>query len=37
MEENSDEKIKGGGILPLTLFVVGVTVLLILIKLFIVK
>ena len=36
MEENSEEKVKGG-ILPLVLFVGGIIVLLVLVKLFILK
>lgn len=37
MEENSEEKVKGGGILPLVLFVGGIIVILVLVKLFILK
>jgi hypothetical protein len=35
MEDNSNVKIKGGGILPLVMYVIGTIILLVIIKAFI--
>ena len=35
MEKNVEDNVKGGGMLPIALFVVGIIVLLVIVKLFV--